>query len=246
MAVATHAGTVVIGGIGHVGVVYCYYDGCNTLEYLKPVNSIQFGRAVAISSYLLVVGAPLGINQHFRSSGVIFVYDALSLEGLQVADPAELRDGDQFGAAVATYDDYVLVGAPFYENTGAVYLFYCHLNLCKVRDRFLVPGSVKLGMAVALSEVLIAATAEVGILVIDYAGNRLDNDAVFRATSVAVYEQTLTVGYLDRATTYHCPDSGCTVDKILTGVSITAVGLDVNTVYLGGLEITQVRTTVLA
>ena len=104
----------------------------------SPQVGEQFGAAVAMNASRIVAGAPYydGKNQ---DQGAVFVYDwngsAWKLSARLTADgglpeslaQSEGRANDHFGAAVTLSGDFVIVGAPDYDdvamNQGAVYFF---------------------------------------------------------------------------------------------------------------------------
>jgi hypothetical protein len=84
----------------------------------------QFGASVAISGNIAVVGAP-GADTVWMDSGAAYVF---RYNGVNWVEEAKLvavdgKAGDQFGASVSISADYVVVGAPGADGSGALYVY---------------------------------------------------------------------------------------------------------------------------
>jgi len=112
------------------GSAYAFtFDGSKWIEEAKllPADGKagdRFGASVAISGNLAVMGAPLadaldpdtGAAYVFRYNGVNWVEEAklMAVDG---------KANDQFGASVSISADYVVVGAPGADGSGALYVY---------------------------------------------------------------------------------------------------------------------------
>jgi hypothetical protein len=84
----------------------------------------QFGASVAISGNIAVVGAP-GADTAWMDSGAAYLF---RYNGGNWIEEAKLvagdgKAGDQFGASVSISADYVVVGAPGADGSGALYVY---------------------------------------------------------------------------------------------------------------------------
>jgi len=84
----------------------------------------QFGASVAISGNIAIVGAP-GADAADTDSGAAYVF---RYNGLKWIEEAKLvagdgKAGDHFGASVSISADYVVVGAPGADGSGALYVY---------------------------------------------------------------------------------------------------------------------------
>jgi hypothetical protein len=83
-----------------------------------------FGASVAISGNIAVVGAP-GADTAWMDSGAAYLF---RYNGVNWVEEAKLAAGDgkaggQFGASVSISADYVVVGAPGADGSGALYVY---------------------------------------------------------------------------------------------------------------------------
>ena len=83
-----------------------------------------FGKAVAISGYYLLVGAP----DHNASAGAAYVFDLRTGRQLRKLVPTDLAPGDQFGSAVSISGNLAVIGSANQNSgagisSGAVYVF---------------------------------------------------------------------------------------------------------------------------
>lgn len=88
---------------------------------VAPVASDQFGAALSIWDYQLVVGAP-GDDSGATNSGVVYSYTlntATATTPVTIPNPGPFL-GDAFGSALASYGSGVIVGAPS-DDTGAAH-----------------------------------------------------------------------------------------------------------------------------
>lgn len=103
--------------------------GAVVATLVPPTNLLagRFGQSVAIGSAYIVIGAPNEAEGAAASAGAVHVFDvADNSYVMRLANPSPDAD-DRFGAAVATFDEFILVGAPGDDTTafdaGAAYLF---------------------------------------------------------------------------------------------------------------------------
>jgi uncharacterized repeat protein (TIGR01451 family) len=100
------------------------------LDATDAAKGHQFGISVSLSGTTLVVGAP-GDSDRGSSAGAAYVFE---MQGTAWQQTAKLsaNDGrpfDEFGSAVATSGDEIVIGAPFaddlhaLQNFGAAYVF---------------------------------------------------------------------------------------------------------------------------
>jgi len=85
-----------------------------------------FGHCVAVSpGGTIVVGAPFGsVNRFDTGSAYVFARDESSLWVQQTKlSSSDGASQDQFGGSIAIFGETVVVGAPFHNGTGAVYVF---------------------------------------------------------------------------------------------------------------------------
>jgi cysteine-rich repeat protein len=90
-----------------------------------PVERELFGAALAMSTDLIVVGAPSEDGGTHRP-GRVYLFDRQSLALLRIIDNPTGAQDDRFGAAVAIVGGRVLIGAPLadttVQHTGQAYL----------------------------------------------------------------------------------------------------------------------------
>ena len=240
ISVSVDFGIVAVAGIGNVGLVFCYYNGCGELIYIETPNyGIQFGRSVAVTSYILVVGAPLGINPDLWSSGVIFVYELPSLVKYRVVYPIELRDGDHFGMTVSAYSQFVLVGAPYHRGIGAVYLFVCETGLCSSITKLVLENNVRFGVSLSISDTLIVTASDTEVAIWDYDGNLIVIYQLGIDPTVGSYKNSFAIGSLNDTFVYECSQQ-CAITHKLSSfddskISSVAIGQDI--VYIAKTDV---------
>lgn len=122
----------------------------------------QFGFALSISGFRLVVGAPGTTLQAVPpiTAGMAYVYDLN--DELWVADESitapDAESGDRFGEAVGISGDRIVVGAPFDDDlggsSGSAYIFKPQPGDWQEEDKLTASdgaGNDKFGFAVAIS-----------------------------------------------------------------------------------------------
>lgn len=136
-------------------------DGGGLLAPLDaPVRSRDFGRTVAATDDLLVVGAP--------DAGAVYVFDARSRALVQtLRDPHPDAERSEFGQAIAIAGDAVVVGAPFADrdgrDAGAAYVFGARsgrLRLALTPPRTALGARFGTAVAIAGDDVVVGATSE--------------------------------------------------------------------------------------
>jgi hypothetical protein len=125
-SMATYNNTLVISawnqstgpGTTGSGAVYVYNTTNNALKYtlLNPnafgtANYDDFGWSVAVGSEFIVVGTPDEDPGGNSGAGVVYVYSASTGSFVRTLNPG-LPVDSWFGNSVATYGNYVVVGAP--------------------------------------------------------------------------------------------------------------------------------------
>ncbi|MBN2473708.1 MAG: lamin tail domain-containing protein [Pirellulales bacterium] len=105
-----------------------------TFENPTPADGDRFGRAVAAVGNHVLIGAPLD-DTGAEDAGAVYLFDGQTGELLHELRSPRPRANDQFGRAIATVGNHVLVGARLadviseqtgaieYEDSGAAYLF---------------------------------------------------------------------------------------------------------------------------
>jgi hypothetical protein len=132
--VALAGDIAVIGAIGDgagcPGSAYVFrYDGSTWVEEAKLIGSdlsdaAQFGNDVSMSGDIAVIGARSDDdNGTFSGSAFVFRYDGSTWFEEAKLLPSDGAAGDRFGYSVAAFEDWILVGAPDNEPSGAAYVF---------------------------------------------------------------------------------------------------------------------------
>ena len=118
LIIAGDGSDTVTGGIGADGL-----HGGFTVEYqtelINPdiTASDEFGRTISISDNYIAVAAPYD-DASATDAGAVYVYD---LEGvLQYTLNSPVADNDQFGFDLEMSDQYLLIGADYYDNVGSL------------------------------------------------------------------------------------------------------------------------------
>lgn len=85
-----------------------------------------FGTSVSTMGGDIVIGVPNAYSDNATRGGMVYLYDTKGNMLLSIADPDD-NDGDQFGRAVASLGDVIMVGAPTAQVSGLpqgkVYVF---------------------------------------------------------------------------------------------------------------------------
>src|SRR5262249_45555913 len=126
-SVAVSGNLVVVGapfdntGAPGTGAVYLFDAASGSLldTFTNPTPEAfdEFGRSVAVSGNLVVVGAPFD-NTGAQGAGAVYLFDANSRTLLHTFANPTPEAFDEFGLSVAVSGNLVVVGAPF-DNTGA-------------------------------------------------------------------------------------------------------------------------------
>ncbi len=122
---------------GQTGSVYIYSD--DNVEWEKKYELLEstskhndcFGVSVSYSNSTLFVGASRTNTAINKSAGAVYAYENISLDEGALKTGTEFGDitkyaFDHFGTNVASYEEDVIVTAPFYndgdiDNAGAIY-----------------------------------------------------------------------------------------------------------------------------
>lgn len=160
------------------------------------VNGGQFGNSVAINNTYAIVGEYFGNTEH---KGSAYVFDVSSGAQLHKLEASDGGSHNYFGASVAIYNNYVIVGAPG-SLQGSVYIFNASSGIeLKIIDD---PNTTadQFGNAVAISNkyaiigarnIKIPVNLMGGVYVQSsklYTGNLLDvSDNVYIQSDVGVY-----------------------------------------------------------
>jgi hypothetical protein len=163
------------GKMSESGAAYTYrrgtqgwqLDGVLKLDY--PGLGDAFGSAVAISGDTIVVGAPFrdGVSDQGALSdmGAAYVFERSGGRWRQVAElvPADARNNDLFGSAVAIDGDTIAIGAYQRElATGAVYLYQRSGGSWQLQHLLAAPeaeAGAQFGWAIALDGDWLAISA---------------------------------------------------------------------------------------
>lgn len=136
-AVALRGGLAAIGSpeAGSMGAAYVFHENAGIWQEvarLLPLDGFpndDFGKAVAVSAGVVVVGAP-GDQVLRPIAGAVYVYGDTGGNWAQVAKltASDGSGGDHLGWSVAATDTTIIAGAPFrWENghnlAGAAYVF---------------------------------------------------------------------------------------------------------------------------
>ncbi|MCH9015440.1 MAG: choice-of-anchor B family protein [Gemmatimonadetes bacterium] len=134
------------------GVVYVYRTHSGEwgehaqLTAADAVNGDGFGRSMAISGNVMIVGASTPADD---PGGAVYVFEKNedSGEWHQAArlTGSDIEDGDGFGVAVATNGSYAIVGAYSQDSTGAAYVFARAANGSWTEQAKLLPEDVATG-----------------------------------------------------------------------------------------------------
>ncbi len=87
-----------------------------------PNSDARFGRAVAVSSDGVLIGAP-GHSHDGLQSGAAYLFGLDTGEQIWEFLPQDGASGNDFGASVAIVDGFACVGSPRESGTGVVYIF---------------------------------------------------------------------------------------------------------------------------
>jgi hypothetical protein len=151
-----------------------------------PAPELRFGRSVAVSDTLVVVGAT-GDTTHGTKSGAVYVFEQTGDRWTQTKlVPPDGEAEARFGWKVAIDDGRIAVTAPWAENpvagrSGTIYLYertdgtWTH-QILRIRDPA-IDGQVGRGMAMAGGRLVVGASYD-------------SNAAGDRAGAVAIFEET--------------------------------------------------------
>ena len=89
-----------------------------TLNAPNPSDEDDFGRSVALSGTLALVGAPNGESESGANAGQAFLFDALAGTLRQTFEQADGQAGDSTGFSVAIAGNIVTIGSPFSNADG--------------------------------------------------------------------------------------------------------------------------------
>ena len=161
------------GGIAYSGAAYVFQLGGGSTRIANPepgpATDDNFGAAVGISADSVVVGAPRDDTTN-ESSGIAYLFN---MTGADPATPVRvLNDGSpmtsiDFGAAVATSGNLIIVGSPgddtAYPDAGRVFIFDRSSQTptvpVAVLDNPTPAGADRFGAAVAVSGSRLAVSA---------------------------------------------------------------------------------------
>lgn len=135
-SVAAVKDKVVVGDYSHdlygssAGSVYVFekqnskYRQVEQLFASDGSKDDQFGVAVAAEDKTIVVGA-VGDQDKGTFTGSAYVYEKTLNGGYQELKlrPSELHKGSAFGVSVAIDNGFIVVGAPYLDETGAVFVY---------------------------------------------------------------------------------------------------------------------------
>ncbi|MBK7876298.1 MAG: hypothetical protein IPJ77_11165 [Planctomycetes bacterium] len=169
-SVAYSHGRIAVGAPGRdhasgsdAGAVYCFTLNGSTWVQEPPLYTTsvsagaEFGRAIAMSEDLLVVGAWHDLRGGGPAAGTAWVYArGTNSWGSPVRLPSSSHMGDEFGASVAVHGNWIAVGAPS-SPYGSVHLFERHLGTWRFVEKLVSfaptgPGE-RFGWSVAFSGV---------------------------------------------------------------------------------------------
>ncbi len=91
-----------------------------TFDNPLPVDFDEFGRSVAVSGDMVVVGAPGADIESEEDAGAAYLFDATTGALLWELASPEPQARAYFGLSVAVSGNTVVVGVPYYDEDGAV------------------------------------------------------------------------------------------------------------------------------
>ncbi|KAJ5074568.1 hypothetical protein M0811_01199 [Anaeramoeba ignava] len=129
-----------------VGSAYVFsFDGSTWTQSAKLLPSYStlfdgFGTAVSISNSVAIVGAPQ-CDENGVDSGAAFIFELTDSVWTQSAMllPNDSESGDHFGNSVSVSGNLALVGAPWNDEVGAVYVF-SRVGSSWVQTHKILPG----------------------------------------------------------------------------------------------------------
>lgn len=179
--VAVEKDTIVVGAPGHThndirfsGAVYVFgRQGERWVETAKitaedAAKSDRFGVSVGIHGDTIIVGSTLNDAGRGKDAGAAYIFvregNAWKQQAKLVGDDS--REGDHFGAGVATTGKIAIIGAPLHEEeglgSGAAYAFLNTDGVWKETEKIVPDDPVKglvFGSAVAISRDTVIVTS---------------------------------------------------------------------------------------
>jgi hypothetical protein len=135
-SVSIHEKTIVVGDYSHPtkgsssGTVYIFEKQEDEYKQVKQLfasdadKDDQFGISVGIEDKAIVVGA-IGDQDkgNFTGSAYLFIKNKDGNYKEIKLSPSELHKGSAFGASVAINKGTIIIGAPYHEGKGAVFVY---------------------------------------------------------------------------------------------------------------------------
>jgi uncharacterized repeat protein (TIGR01451 family) len=116
-----------------IGTLPASGDGiqCHPVPQPKPQPGGQFGCSVNLHNDVLAIGANRDGPDSADGTGSVTVcpQGATETKDCQKISPTDGHPGDEFGRSVAVDDNWVIVGAPFANGSGVVYVYNRDLTL---------------------------------------------------------------------------------------------------------------------
>ncbi len=179
--VAIERDTIVVGAPGHThnnvrfsGAVYVFgRQGEKWVEAAKITaedlaKSDRFGVSVGLHEDTIIVGSTLNDAGRGKDAGAayIFVREGNAWKQQAKLTGEDSREGDHFGAGVATTGEIAIIGAPLHEEeglgSGAAYAFLNTDGVWKETEKIVPDNPVKglvFGSAVAISRDTVIVTS---------------------------------------------------------------------------------------
>ncbi|TDU72796.1 FG-GAP repeat protein [Prosthecobacter fusiformis] len=133
-------------------------------------NNDEFGRSVALSGNIAVIGAPRDAFGAKAEAGTVYMFQIRSGQRLRKVNVGDGVAGDAFGSSVAIQGDLILVGAPKSEvvsllpNSGSAYLInFLNFTIVKKFPNPIGLPDEEFGSAVSLSGNLALVSAHQGV-----------------------------------------------------------------------------------
>ncbi|MGI0058590.1 MAG: FG-GAP repeat protein [Nitrosotalea sp.] len=100
----------------------------------NPYPKDLFGISISASNGNIIIGSPNAISKNSTRGGVVYLFDTNGTQLLSIPDP-DSNDADQFGFAVTSLDNVIIVGSPNALSSnvqcGKVFMFDVHGKLLK-------------------------------------------------------------------------------------------------------------------